>query len=106
MFVNAEQVKLGLTKFIDNEIGKKAVGFNKFATYFVMPIVESKIPQYIETFSNNMFTKDMFDKNKNIDIDKLYNYSKSAIQKSGQFVFADIIFTENDIDKLYNYIRS
>ena len=105
MYVNTEQLQLGVTRFIDVEIGSKAVGFGKFATYFVMPMVTAKIPQYVESYSSNILTQDMFDSNKNIDIDKLYNYAKSAIQKSGQFVWNGIVFCETDIDKLFNYIK-
>ena len=105
MYVNTEQIQLGISKFIDSEIGNKAVGFGKFATYFVMPMVISKIPHYVESYSSNVLTQDMFDSNKNVDIDKVYNYAKSAIQKSGQFVWNGIAFNETDIDKLYNYIR-
>ena len=51
MYVNSEQVKIGLQRFIDNEIGKKAVGKDKFLIYFAMPIIEKKALQYINSFS-------------------------------------------------------
>lgn len=105
MFVNTEQIQIGVTNFIENEIGKKAVGFNKFATYFALPIINKKITQYLNTFSTNELTKEMFDENKNLDLDAVYNMAKSAVQKSGQFVFFGIMFNETDIDKLYTYIK-
>jgi hypothetical protein len=105
MFVNTEQIQMGVTNFIENEIGKKAVGFNKFATYFALPIINKKITQYLNNFSTNELTKEMFDENKNLDLDAVYNMAKSAVQKSGQFVFYGIMFNENDIDKLYTYIK-
>lgn len=105
MFVNTEKLQLGTVNFVENEIGKKAVGFNKFMVYFSLPIITKKINEYVNTFSDNELTKDMFDENKNVDIDKLYNMSKDAIRKSGQFVLYNVVFNENDIDKLYNYIR-
>ena len=105
MFVNAQQFELGVNHFVENEIAKKAVGFNKFAVYFAMPIINKKIETYIETFHNNELLKDIFDENRNIDVDKVYNMAKSAIQKSGQFVYYGIVFNESDIDKLYSYIR-
>ena len=100
MFVNVQQFEIGVNKFIENEIAKKAVGFNKFAVYFAMPIINKQVENYINTFHNNELLKDIFDENKNIDIDKVYNMAKSAIQKSGQFVY-----NESDIDKLYSYIK-
>lgn len=105
MFVNAQQVQLGVSKYTDNEIGKKAVGVNKFMVYFALPIINKKVLQYIETYSKDPLTKDMFDENKNIDIDSIYNMAKSAVQKSGQFTMYGIVFNETDIDKLYNYIK-
>ena len=105
MYINTQQIQLGADKFIENEIARKAVGVNKFAVYFAMPIINKKITQYIESFSSNPITKDIFDENKNVDIDTVYNMAKSAIQKSGQFVYYGIVFNETDVDKLYNYIK-
>lgn len=105
MFVNTEQIQLGVINFIEQEIAKKAVGVNKFITYFSMPIISKKITQYVNSFAQNEFTKDMFDENNNVDMDTVYNMAKSAIQKSGQFVMYGIVFNENDIDKLYTYIK-
>lgn len=105
MFVNTQQVQIGVTNFIENEIAKKAVGFNKFAIYFAMPIINNKIIKYIDSFSSNELTKDLFDENHNVDIDAVYNMAKRAVQKSGQFVYFGIMFNENDIDKLYTYIK-
>ena len=105
MFVNTEQIQLGVTNFIENEIAKKAVGVNKFIVYFSMPVVNKKIVQYVNKFSENEITKDFFDDNKNVDLDTIYNMSKSAVAKSGQFVLYGIVFNETDIDKLYTYIK-
>lgn len=105
MFVNTEQIQLGITNFVENEIARKAVGFNKFIAYFAMPIINKKTSSYIESFSTNPLTKDLFDENKNVDIDAVYNMAKDAVRKSGQFVYYGIMFNENDIDKLYTYIR-
>jgi hypothetical protein len=105
MFVNTEQIQMGVTNFIENEIAKKAVGVNKFITYFSMPIITKKITQYVNSFSQNEMTKEMFDENNNLDIDTVYRMAKDAIKKSGQFVFYGIMFNENDIDKLYTYIK-
>ena len=105
MFVNTEQIQLGTMNFVENEIGKKAVGLNKFIVYFSMPIIAKQINQYVNSFSQNELTKYMFDENNNVDIDVIYNMSKDAIKKSGSFTLYGIIFNETDIDKLYNYIR-
>lgn len=106
MFVNTEQIQVGVINFIEQEIAKNATGVNKFMVYFAMPIVSKKISDYVNSFSQNKFTKDMFDENNNVEIDIVYNMAKDAIKKSGQFVLYGIIFNESDIDKLYTYIKN
>ena len=105
MFVNTEQVHIGINNFIEHEIASKAVGVNKFMTYFAMPIINKKVTKYMNTFSEDDLTKDMFDDNKNVDIDVIYSMAKNAVKKSGQFVLYGVVFNETDIDKLYNYIN-
>lgn len=104
MFVSTEQLQIGVTNFIEAEIAKKATGTTKFLTYLAIPVVNKKVAYYMDSFFNSEFTKDMFDEERNIDIDLLYNMSKEAIRKSGQVVAYGIVFNETDIDKLYNYI--
>ena len=106
MFANKEQILIGVTNYIDEEIAKKAVGANKFFVYFAMPIMNKKINKYIDDFSKNEMTKDMFDINGNVDIDIIYNMAKDAVRKSGQFTLYGIIFNETDIDKLHTYITN
>ena len=105
MFVNLEQIKIGLNNFIDQEIAKKAVGLNKFLTYLAMPVIDKNVDFYMESFSKNAVTKYMFDENGNVDIDAVYNMAKDAIRKSGQIVVYNIMFNESDIDRLYSYIK-
>lgn len=105
MFINKDQVLVGITNFVENEIAKKAVGANKFMIYFAMPIISKKVVGYIDAYSNDPLTKDMFDENGNVDIDTVYHMAKTAVQKSGQFTLYGIIFNSNDIDRLYAYIR-
>ena len=105
MFVNTEQIQLGVVTFIENEIAKKAVGANKFIVYFAIPIIGNKIAQYINTFAENDFTKDFFDEQRNVNLDAVYTQAKEAIKKSGQFVIYGIVFNETDVDKLYAYIK-
>jgi hypothetical protein len=105
MFVNKEQIEIGITRYIENEIGAKATGVTKFATFFALPIVVKKASQIIDNFATNEITKELFDINKNVNIDEVYNMAKGAIQKSGQFTYLGMIFNESDIDKLYSYIK-
>lgn len=104
--VTVEQIQMGVSRYITEEITKKAVGFDKFSVSFIEAILVRKIPKLINKVRNNELAEDFFDENGNINLDELYNNAKSAISKSGQFSFKDIIFNETDIDKLYTYIRN
>lgn len=106
MYVSIEQVKIGTVNFIENEIASKAVGVQKFMTYFAIPIISSKIESYANSFKGNTFVKDFFDECGNINLDDLYNVSKQSIRKSGQFSIYGVILGESDIDSIYNYIRN
>lgn len=104
MFVNTERIQIGVTNYIDQEIGSKAVGFQKFATYFVLPKVNKVIEHYMVQFKDNPIMKDMFNENGDVNIDELYSMSKQAVRKSGQFAVYGVLLNESDIDKIYSYI--
>lgn len=106
MIVNMQQVQRGIINFIDNELGQKAIGINKFAIYFMLPQIPNKISNLYGTYKNNPMFKDFFIENGDVDLDKLYATTKEAIRKSGQVEYMGIIFNESDVDKLYNYIKN
>lgn len=104
MFVNTEQIQIGVTNFIEQEIAAKAVGFQKFATYFVLPKINKVIEHYMQAFKENPIVADFFNENGDVNIDELYNMAKMAVRKSGQFAVYGVLLNENDIDKIYTYI--
>jgi hypothetical protein len=104
MFVNTQQVQIGATNFIEQEIASKAVGFQKFATYFVLPKVNKTIERYMHQLKSNPMVSDMFNENGDVNVDELYNMAKQAVRKSGQFAVYGVLLDESDIDKLYAYI--
>lgn len=103
--VTLQQVERGIVNYIETEIANKAVGFQKFGIYFLMPQIPKKIESLFSKNKDNEMFKIYLDENGNIDLDAIYNNSKQAIRKSGQFEMYGIIFNETDIDKIYNYIR-
>lgn len=104
MVVNTEQIQKGVISYIEKEIGSKATGFKKFGVYFMIPLINKQVVDYVNKFRG--VVPEMFDENGNVKIDEVYNNSKQAIQKSGQFEFAGIIFNEIDVDKIYSYIKN
>ena len=106
MIVNTQQIQIGITKYIENELAAKATGFTKFGIYFMLPTISSKVVSLINNYKDKELAKEFFDENGNVNLDELYNTAKSAIEKSGQFMVYGIIFNETDIDKLYESIRT
>ena len=106
MFVNTQQIQIGITNFIEREIASKAVGFQKFATYLVLPKVNQFVANYVNRLKGDIVGKDFFNENGDLNIDEAYNLSKQAIRKSGQFTLYGVILGETDIDKIYEYIKS
>jgi hypothetical protein len=106
MFVSINQIQIGITNFIEHEIATKAVGAQKFATYFILPLAKDIVAYNMNKLRKNEFLKSLFNETGNVDIDALYNMSKSAIQKSGSFEILGVILGETDIDKIYSHIRN
>lgn len=99
------QVQLGVSTFVEEEIAKKSVGFNKFATYFMLPSLQTKTTKILNDLHKNELFSDYFVNDNEIDLDKVYKTAKDSIQKSGQFELFGILFNESDIDKLYSIIK-
>jgi hypothetical protein len=97
---------MGIANYIESEIASKAVGFQKFATYFVLQRINIIIDKYMTALKSNELVQDLFDDSGKVDIDALYHMSKKAIQKSGQITMLGVILGESDIDKIYSFIRS
>ena len=47
MLVNTDQVRIGVKKFIENELAHKATGVTKFMIYFMMPGMDKKVLDYV-----------------------------------------------------------
>jgi hypothetical protein len=103
--ITIQQIERGIQRYVENEIAQKAVGVQKFATYFLLPQIPKKFEELYTKYKDGMIIKDFFDENGNVDLEQLYNSAKSAIQRSGQFEMFGLIFNETDVDKLYDYIK-
>ena len=103
--VTKQQIQLGVSAFVENEIAIKSSGFNKFATYFMLPTIQTKTADLITKLSQNELFSVYFNEKGDVDLDKVYQNAKESIKKSGQFEIFGIIFNESDIDKLYTTIQ-
>lgn len=104
MFVSTQQIQIGATNFVEQEVAKYATGKEKFGYYFALPRIPRIVEDYINGYRNNIMCVDFFDENGNIDIDKLYNEAVEAIRKSGKFVMYGIWVSEDTLKTIYSYI--
>lgn len=108
MLVNSDQVRIGVKKYIENELAQKASGLTKFMIYFMMPSMDKKVLDYIYKMYENEMFEDMFDNNKNIYLDKVYDRAIFAAEKSGNKILLEkygISLDRNDLEKIYSYVR-
>ena len=108
MIVNTDKIRIGAKKYIENELACKSTVITKFVIYFIMPSMDKKIMDYISKMQDNEMFDDMFDENKNVHLDKVYDRALFAIDKSGNKLLLDkygISLDRSDIEKLYSYIR-
>lgn len=60
MIVSTDQVRIGVKKYVENELAYKADGITKFMIYFVMPSIDKKISDFIVKAKENDMLSDMF----------------------------------------------
>ena len=108
MKINIEQTQRAITEYFNQEILTKTTGWKKFTTDLAFSLYKAKIPDMFLRLSENALIKGtgIIDENHFIDIETLYTYAKSSIQKSGQVEFLGILFNDADVDKLYNYMKN
>lgn len=107
MVVNTDQVRIGVKKFIENELAHKATGLTKFMIYFALPSIDNSVVNYLNKARENFLFEDMFNEDGNILLDKLYERATFAIDKSGKMILdkVGVALDRSDVEKLYSYIR-
>jgi hypothetical protein len=107
MIVNTDQIRIGVKKYIENEIAYKANGITKFMVYFVLPSVDVSVVGYVNKMRENSLFSDMFDQDGNIYLDKVYDRATFAVDKSGKVLLEKfgLSLDRSDVEKLYSYIR-
>ena len=109
--VTVEQVKNGLTKYVDGEILPNMTGAKKFALGVYMALAAENIGGIIMKYKDNpaIAALNVVDGNGNIDIDRLRTAAMSVMRNSGKVSFdipmlGVLTMNEDDIDALYEYI--
>lgn len=108
MIVSLNQLQMGIIDFIEKEIASKAIGLQRFAYYGASFLVADNAEKVFRAVVDMPIVKQIgfLDENNNIDLDKLYNTAKHAIQKSGKITIGGVILGEDDVEKLYAYIKN
>jgi hypothetical protein len=99
---------MGVKKFVENELAHKATGLTKFMIFFVMPSIDKTVVGYMNKMQDNELFEDLFDENKCLHLDKMYDRAIFAVEKSGNKILIDkfgIALDRGDIEKIYSYVR-
>lgn len=107
MVVSVDQVRVGVKKFIENEVAYKATGMVKFLIYFTLPSIDKGVVDYINKAKESPLFSEMFNENGHIVIDEVYDRAVFAMDKSGKLLLDKFNLTldKTDIEKLYQYIK-
>jgi imidazolonepropionase-like amidohydrolase len=108
MLVNTDQVRIGVKKYVENELAYKATGLTKFMIYFVMPSIDKKVIDYINKAKENNMFDDLFNPDGCVQLDKVYDRAIFAVDKTGNKILLEkygLSLDRGDIEKIYQYIR-
>lgn len=101
----------GIAKYVDEEIVKKLIGYQKWIVGAGAGIMLNKSTNIFNNLKNNPLIKSMelINENDEIDIETIYQEIKKQAQKSAVTVDIPLAGTftlnEQDVDKLYGLIK-
>jgi hypothetical protein len=107
MVVNTDQIRIGVNKFVENELAHKATGLTKFMIYFALPSIDGTVVNYLNKARENFLFEDMFNENGDVLLDKVYDRAAFAIDKSGKVILdkVGVALDRSDVEKIYSYVR-
>lgn len=109
---NLDQVMMGLTKFIDNEILTKINGWQKWVIGTGLGIATTKMENVFNSLKNNELVKmlELIDDNDHINVDAIYNELMKQAQREPITIdlpmLGALTLKEQDVMSLYNYIKN
>lgn len=107
MVVSTDQVRVGIKKYVENEIANKATGVVKFLVYFMLPSIDKGVVDYINKAKDSGMFSEMFNENGHVMIDEVYDRAVFAMDKSGKVLLDKFNLTldKTDVEKLYQYVK-
>ena len=105
MTVTVDQLKLGIKKFVENEIAYKATGLTKFLTFFMLPSIDKEVSSMVSKIKEISIFDEFFTPEGNILLDEVYSRAIQAVDKSGKIVIEkfQLALDRSDLEKIYHY---
>ena len=110
MTVTIEQVRNGITAYIDSEIAPMLEGWERVGFCSAAALILRNLPKVFDQYKTNNFIRmlGIIDENDNIDLDALRDAMASYLTE--EHIDIPIIkrrmkVTGKDLDKLYNMIK-
>jgi hypothetical protein len=107
MQITKEQLHNAFMVYLEEDIASKASGVTKFASYFIIAGLYGHPEKTVGALLNNPLIQmtDVVESNGLINVDSLYNASRTAMEKCGKITISGITFSSADIDKIFNIIQ-
>lgn len=107
MIITRDQLHNALLTYVEEDIARKACGFHKFASYFLITSLANHPEKTVGVILDNPLIKmtDIVNPDGTIKADELYSAARSAMERSVSVTIAGITFTTPDIDKIYTILQ-
>lgn len=107
MIVTAERLHRAIITFFEEEVARKATGFAKFATYFLISSLSNHPEKTVGALLDNPLIKmtNIVDEEGRINADDLYSAARSAMEKAQSVTVAGITFSMPDVDHIYSILQ-
>lgn len=101
-----QQIQLGVSRYINEELAKKKTGLAKYAIHFLEGLFAPRLTSALTSLAQTpIVASTVFDENGNVYISALADAARSALEKSGGKIHAlGFVFDQSDVDALINYI--
>lgn len=111
MRVTIDQFKMGLAKYIDNEIVAKINGFGKWLIPLAgASLINGKVEPMLKDYHDMLVQMGYLTEDNLIDIDKIHADMKRISHEKGSIVqhfplIGDVTFSESDIDAIRRFMN-
>lgn len=105
MTVTMDQVLRGVQSYYETEFCQKASGVDKFAAYFMLPVIPNIVKKKLDAFKGSPLVDDLINSDGLVEIDTVRERAAAAMQHCGSLDIMGFRLNVDDIDRLYESIR-